>query len=108
MGKTNTEEIKIPEAAEVKNPETAETMSPETAAVAAAPGEEMVDLFVERDSSDENPNLLIGINGKNYLMPRGKTSRVPKYVADEYERSRKAQYMADENCADMKGINEAK
>lgn len=69
--------------------------------------EEMVDLFVERDSSDENPNCFIGINGKNYLMPRGKVSRVPKSVALEYERSKKAQYKADETAASMKGIKAA-
>ena len=41
------------------------------------PALEMVYVFVERDPSDENPNLVIGINGKNWVMPRGETSRVP-------------------------------
>lgn len=73
----------------------------------AKPSQELVELFVERDSSDENPNLLICVNGKNFLMPRGQTLTVPKYVKDEYERSRQAQYKADRTIAGMKGIKQA-
>ena len=68
---------------------------------------EMVDVFIERDPSDENPNLVIGINGKNWVMPRGETSRVPRYVADEYERAREAQYKADKTVNEMRGIKMA-
>ncbi len=75
--------------------------------VAAAPADELVDLFVDRDPSDENPNLLISVNGKNFLMPRGEVSRVPRYIKDEYERSKRAQYKADKTIADMKGIKQS-
>ena len=68
---------------------------------------EMVDVFVERDPSDENPNLVIGINGKNWVMPRGESSRVPRYVADEYKRARQAQYKADKTINEMRGIKMA-
>lgn len=68
--------------------------------------EELVDLFVERDPSDQNPNFIIGINGKNWVMPRGETSRVPKFVADEYHRAKKAQYKLDKTVAEMKGIKQ--
>ena len=71
------------------------------------PALEMVDVFVERDPSDENPNLVIGINGKNWVMPRGETSRVPRYVADEYKRSREAQYKADKTVNELRGIKMA-
>ena len=71
------------------------------------PALEMVDVFVERDPSDENPNLVIGINGKNWVMPRGETSRVPRYVADEYKRAREAQYKADKTVNEMRGIKMA-
>ncbi len=77
------------------------------AKAAANPDEELVDLFVDRDPSDENQNLLISVNGKNFLMPRGEVSRVPKYIRDEYERSKRAQYKADKTIADMKGIKQA-
>ncbi|MDY4509364.1 MAG: hypothetical protein SPD95_11670 [Candidatus Faecousia sp.] len=66
-----------------------------------------VDLFVDRDPSDDNPNVVIGFNGKNYVMPRGEVSRVPKYIKDEYERSKRAQYKADKTVAEMKGIKAA-
>lgn len=71
------------------------------------PALEMVDVFVERDPSDENPNLIIGINGKNWVMPRGETSCVPRYVADEYKRAREAQYKADKTVNEMRGIKMA-
>lgn len=75
--------------------------------VTADPALEMVDVFIERDPSDENPNLVIGINGKNWVMPRGETSSVPRYVADEYKRSREAQYKADKTVNEMRGIKMA-
>lgn len=71
------------------------------------PAEELVDMFVDRDPSDDNPNLVIGFNGKNYVMPRGEVSRVPKYIKEEYERSKRAQYKADKTVAQMKGIKAA-
>ncbi len=55
-----------------------------------------VDLFIPRGGANEEPNLLIGFNGKNYLLPRGKTSRVPAYVAEEYYRAQRAQARYDE------------
>ena len=55
-----------------------------------------VDLFIPRGGANEEPNLMIGFNGKNYLLPRGKTSRVPKYVAEEYYRSQRAQERYDD------------
>ena len=67
----------------------------------------LVDLFVDRDPSDDNPNVVIGFNGKNYVMPRGEVSRVPKYIKDEYERSKRAQYKADKTVAELKGIKAA-
>ena len=67
----------------------------------------LVDLFVDRDPSDDNPNVVIGFNGKNYVMPRGEVARVPKYIKEEYERSKRAQYKADKTVAQMKGIKAA-
>lgn len=68
------------------------------------PAFDMVELFVDRDPSDENPDILIGINGKNWVMPRGEASVVPRYVADEYKRSVAAQYKADKTAKEMRGI----
>jgi predicted aconitase with swiveling domain len=53
--------------------------------------ETYVDLFVPRGYGNDDPNEFISINGKNFLLPKGKTSKVPKYVKEEFERSQKAQ-----------------
>lgn len=70
-------------------------------AVPIVPAEERVDLFVEKGYANDEPNQLISVNGVNYLLPKGKTSRVPKFVADEYYRSRKAQQSLDEKVDKM-------
>lgn len=67
----------------------------------SVPVEERVDLFVEKGYANDEPNLLIAVNGVNYLLPKGKTSKVPKFVADEYYRSRKAQQHLDEQVDKM-------
>ena len=60
-----------------------------------------VEVFVPRVSGNTDPNLVIVINGKNYVLPRGQKSLVPKAVADEYERSKRAQYKVDNAIFDM-------
>ena len=67
----------------------------------SVPVEERVDLFVEKGYANDEPNLLIAVNGVNYVLPRGKTSKVPKHVAAEYYRSRKAQQHLDEQVDKM-------
>lgn len=52
--------------------------------------EEYVDLFIDRGYEKDDPNEFISVNGVNYLLPKGKTSRVPVSVKKEYERSRRA------------------
>lgn len=74
--------------AEKKN----ETKTPEQEAPKAA---ERVALAVPRGSANDEPNLFISVNGKNYLLPKGKTSMVPPEVAAEYERSVRAQEKLD-------------
>lgn len=54
-----------------------------------------VDLYVEKGYANDEPNLFISVNGKNFLLPKGKTSKVPPYVKEEYDRSRKAQAALD-------------
>lgn len=48
--------------------------------------EKLVTIRVPRGRSNEEPCLMIGINGRNWLLPRGKTSEVPDYVAGEFNR----------------------
>ncbi len=49
-----------------------------------------VDLFVDRGYENDEPNYFISINGKNFILPKGKTSKVPQYVKDEYDRAMRA------------------
>lgn len=60
-------------------------------AKATAPAEERVELFVERGYANDEPNKIISVNGVLYVLPKGKTSTVPKFVADEYHRSKRAE-----------------
>ena len=92
---------------ETNDQETEKAMTNPEADAPVKPELELVDLFVERDPSDENPNLVICVNGKNFVMPRGQVSRVPKYIKDEYDRAKRAQYKADQTVAEMKGIKAA-
>ena len=50
-----------------------------------------VEIYVPRGRSNEDPNLLISVNGVNYLVPRGKKSMVPDFVAYEYNRAMEAE-----------------
>lgn len=52
--------------------------------------EKRVKITVDRGSSREDPNLFVGINGVNYLIPKGKTSSVPDFVKDELDRAKDA------------------
>lgn len=62
---------------------------------------EKVDLFVPKGYANDEPNLLIAVNGVNYILPKGKTSKVPKFVADEFYRSQKAQEALDKRMDEM-------
>ena len=61
-----------------------------------------VEIFIPRQSDREDPNLFVGINGGNYLLPRGKKSMVPQSVAAEIERSGRAADVFYENVDGMK------
>lgn len=56
-----------------------------------------VDIFIPKGYANDDPNLFVGINGVNYILPKGKTSSVPPHVAEEIKRSLKAQERQDEN-----------
>lgn len=53
--------------------------------------EERVDIYIPRAVGNDDPNLFVSINGKNFVLPKGQTSSVPKHVAEEIERSRRAE-----------------
>ena len=51
---------------------------------------ERVAVYVPRGRPNEDPNLMISVNGVNYVLPRGETSMLPPEIAEEYYRSVKA------------------
>ena len=72
--------------------------STETAATAK---EKYVDLFVQKGQANDDPNVFISINSKNFVLPKGKTTKVPVYVKEEYERSLRAQEAFDATSAKL-------
>ena len=64
--------------------------------------EKRVEIFIPRQSDREDPNLFVGINGVNYLLPRGKKSMVPAAVAREIQRSGRAAELFYESVDEKK------
>ena len=54
-----------------------------------------VELFIPKGYANDDPNYFISVNGKNFILPRGKTSSVPAYVKEEYDRAMRAQEALD-------------
>lgn len=79
---------------------TAATAAP-VAPAAPAAAEERVEITVPRGSANDEPNLVIAVNGVNYVLPKGKTSKVPKFVAEEFYRSKNAQAIRDTHIDEM-------
>lgn len=63
--------------------------------------EKRVEIFVPKGYANDEPNLMIAVNGVNYLLPKGKTSKVPQFIADEFYRSQKAQEALDKHVDEM-------
>ena len=63
--------------------------------------DDRVEIFVPRTPGNSDPNLVIVINGKNHVLPKGQKSLVTKAVAAEYERSKRAQYKVDNTIFEM-------
>lgn len=71
------------------------------------PDENREKIFIPRGNANDEPNLFVSINGKNYLLPRGKESEVPPEVAYEIKRSWKAQSKMDETIDKLKEAAQA-
>ena len=54
------------------------------------------EIFIPRALDGEERTLFVSVNGKNYLLPKGKTSKVPPEVAAEIRRSWAAQAAWDD------------
>ena len=76
-------------------------MATTTKSTAPVETEERVEVFIPRGAANDDPNFFVGVNGTNYLLPRGKKSLVPKFVADEINRSFEAQEALDRKIEEM-------
>ena len=63
--------------------------------------DDRVEIFVPRTPGNTDPNFVIVLNGKNYVLPKGQKSTVPKAVAEEYERSIRASHKMDNAMYEM-------
>jgi hypothetical protein len=59
------------------------------------------EVHIPKGYANDEPNLFVSVNGVNYLLPKGKTSKVPPHIAYELKRSIKAQQMQDEHIDKM-------
>ena len=67
--------------------------------------DDRVEIFVPKGYVNDEPNLMIAVNGVNYLLPKGKTSKVPKHIAEEFYRAQKAQEALDNRVDKMLGAS---
>ena len=97
-----TEETKVDVVEDVRPEATRpEATQPEATQPEVPAEEEKVEVFIPKGYANDEPNLFVGVNGKSFLLPKGKKSVVPKYIADEIERSRKAEEKMDQHIAEM-------
>ena len=60
-----------------------------------------VEIFVPKGNVNDEPNQLVSVNGVNYLLPRGKKSKVPPEVAYEFKPAQEAQEAFDAKMDEM-------
>ena len=60
-----------------------------------------VEVFIPKGAANDDPNLFVSVNGVNYLLPKGKKSKVPPEIAAEIERSQKAQEEMDNHIDEL-------
>lgn len=65
------------------------------------PADDRVWVTIPKATGNDEPNLFVGVNGVNYLLPKGKKSLVPAHVAAEIERAFKAEEVMDERIEEM-------
>lgn len=77
--------------------DTKKTAAAEATEQTAADVNKRVSIYIPKgESKRDDPNLFVGVNGMNFILPRGKTSSVPAFVADEIKRALEAEDAYDE------------
>lgn len=60
-----------------------------------------VEVYIPRGAANDEPNLIVGVNGVMYVLPKGKKSMVPPHVKAEIDRSFAAQNIMDEHVDEL-------
>lgn len=60
-----------------------------------------VEIFIPKGGENDDPNHFVGVNGVNYILPKGKTSKVPAHVAEEIKRSHAAEEIKDAHIDEL-------
>lgn len=89
-------------AAKVEETKAAEAAAAREEDTRDAAEDDRVEVFIPKGYAGDEPNLFVSVNGKNFLLPRGKKSKVPAYVAYEINRAIKAQEILDQHIDEMK------
>lgn len=59
----------------------------EAAQTAAPDPNERVEIYIPRSDRTDDPNYYVGVNAYKAILPRGETSLVPRYAAEEIKRA---------------------
>jgi hypothetical protein len=90
-----TEKLKETQAAETEKLK--ETQAAETEEQPAeAPDDGMVNIFLMRDSDKYKGDVFVQVNGRSYIVKRGKNVKVPKEVAEVLQNSQEQDTKAAE------------
>ena len=60
------------------------------------------EIFIPRSGDAGDAGLYVCVNGEAYLLPRGKTSRVPAHIAAEIRRSEAARDAQEKSAKAMR------
>lgn len=61
------------------------------------------EIFIPRTGDANDAGLYVSVNGEAYLLPRGKTSRVPAHIAAEIRRSEQARDAQEQSAKALRG-----
>ena len=86
--------------ATTKKPATTEATAT-TEAVVATKKDDRVEVYIPKGAANDDPNMFVGVNGVNYVLPRGKKSMVPPHIKAEIDRSFAAQNTMDERVDEL-------
>ena len=64
-------------------------------------GEARFEVFIPKGGATDEPNRFVSVNGKNYLLPKGKKSLVPPEVAEEIRRANEDQETMDAHMDEL-------